>query len=132
VQLETPEKTSDVLRKRVDVMLDTKSSESGRASILRDDLQAAIVAGVRGTDPACEPFIGVVIERIDSAVASKANWTIKGVKYGKADRTKADSVLATIVERMQKEYDLAHRQPARSEKSSKVSLWQPPHTQQGK
>ena len=103
-------------------MLDGQDPLHQRASILRDELQAAIVAGVREADPACEPFVGVVIERVDGDPDIKANWAIKGVKFGKADRAKTSPILATVVERMQQKFDLAGRK--HSEKP-RLSLWEP-------
>jgi hypothetical protein len=50
------------------------------------------------------PFIGVIVQRASSL---EANWTIKGVKYGRANRDMANAALATIVERMQHEFGLS-------------------------
>jgi hypothetical protein len=105
-------------------MLDGQSLVPQRASMLQDELQAAIVAAVREADPACEAFVGVVIERIDRDPDAMANWTIKGVKFGKADRAKASPILATIVERMQQKFDLSRKHSERL----RVSLWEPAET----
>jgi hypothetical protein len=35
------------------------------------------------------------------------NWVIRGVKFGKADRKMANEALATVVERMQREFLLS-------------------------
>jgi len=37
---------------------------------------------------------------------SDANWSISGVKFGRADRDKSNKVLASIVESMQREVRL--------------------------
>ena len=87
-------------------MFNRKQSKSRRASILLDELQAAITAAVRKADPACEAFIGVVIEPLGRSSVEEANWAIKGVRFGKADRRKASSALETIVKRLQQEFDL--------------------------
>jgi hypothetical protein len=106
-------------------MLDGQSVVPQRASMLQEELQAAIVAAVREADPACEAFVGVVVERIDRDPDAMANWTIKGVKFGKADRAKAGPILATVVERMQQKFDLTSRKhPERL----RVSLWEPADT----
>jgi hypothetical protein len=103
-------------------MLDGQSLVPQRASLLQDELQAAIVAGVRQADPACEAFVGVVIERVDRDPDVMSNWAIKGIKFGKADRAKASRILATVVERMQQKFDLASRKHS---ERSRVSLWEP-------
>jgi len=32
------------------------------------------------------------------------NWAIRGVRYGRADKPVADEALATVIERMQREF----------------------------
>jgi hypothetical protein len=85
-------------------------------------LQTAIVTGVRESDPACAAFVGVLIERIDRHPDLMANWAIKGVRFGKADRDKAEANLAVVVERMQQKFDLAGR---RHSNRVRHSLWEP-------
>lgn len=89
-------------------MSTTEELKLKRSTIVLEELQVAVAAAVRKADSACELFIGVVIERVDREFAAGANWTVKGVKFGKADREKAGSIVETIVERMQQEFDLAH------------------------
>ena len=89
-------------------MSTTQELKLKRSTILLEELQVAVATAVRKADSACESFIGVVIERVDRESAASANWTVKGVKFGKADREKAGSIVETIVERMQQEFDLAH------------------------
>ena len=103
-------------------MLDGQSPVHQRASMMQDELQAAIVAAVRETDPACEGLVGVVIERVDRGPETTTNWAVKGVKFGKADRAKAGPILAAIVEGMQQKFDLARRKHS---ERSRVSLWEP-------
>jgi hypothetical protein len=76
-------------------------------SISREALQEAITVGVKRADPSCAPFIGVIVQRAIAASSLEANWTIRGVKYGRANRDKANAALATIVERMQHEFSLS-------------------------
>ena len=83
----------------------TKKGPS-RDPVDRKKLESAIVDGVRKSDPDCEHFIGVVIERTALAAAT-SNWAIRGVKFGRADREKSNRALKSIVERMQLEFVLS-------------------------
>jgi len=84
-----------------------RGSVDNRDSISRDALQKAITAGVKKADASCASFIGVIVQRAIAASGLEANWTIRGVKFGRADRNKASAALATIVERMQHEFSLS-------------------------
>jgi hypothetical protein len=79
-----------------------------RDSISREALQEAITAGVKKADISCTSFIGVIVQRAIAASSLEANWTIRGIKYGRANRDKANAALATIVGRMQHEFSLSH------------------------
>ena len=78
-----------------------------RSSVSREHLQSAITKAVRKADPKCEGFIGVIVQRQAPKARLDADWTIKGVRFGKADRDTSNVALATIVERMQREFSLA-------------------------
>jgi hypothetical protein len=78
-----------------------------RSSVSREHLQSAITKAVRKADPKCEGFIGVIVPRQAPKARLDADWTIKGVRFGKADRDTSNVALATIVERMQREFSLA-------------------------
>jgi hypothetical protein len=82
-------------------------SVESRDTISREALQQAIGAGVKKADPSCAAFIGVIVQRAMAASSLEANWTIRGIKYGRANRDKANAALATIVERMQHEFSLS-------------------------
>jgi hypothetical protein len=79
-----------------------------REQISSSSLQDAITDAVRKADPICSAFGGVFVERFKPKSRQEANWEIKGVKFGKTDRVKANEVLATIVERMQHEFLLSN------------------------
>jgi hypothetical protein len=70
-------------------------------------LQLAIADAVKKSDPACEPFVGVIVQRTAPRSDIDANWAIRGIRYGAADRDKAQLALAAIVERMQHEFSLS-------------------------
>jgi hypothetical protein len=72
-----------------------------RQAISRKDLQSAITDVVKNYDPECEPFVDVIIEIIQPRSRVDANWVIRGVRFGRADRDKSQQALAKVVERMQ-------------------------------
>jgi hypothetical protein len=75
-------------------------------SLSRASLESAITEAVKA-EPDCEAFVGVVVMPEQPKSRSDANWSIKGVKFGRADRDKSSQVLASIVERMQREFRLS-------------------------
>ena len=84
-----------------------KQSSDDRSSVSRDRLQSAITEAVKKADPDCEAFVGVIVQRETPKARLDANWAIRGVRFGKADRDKCSKALTTIVERMQREFVLA-------------------------
>jgi hypothetical protein len=78
-----------------------------RSSVSRERLQSAITKAVKKADPKCAGFIGVIVQRQTPKAGFDANWAIKGVLLGKADRDTSSMALATIVERMRREFSLA-------------------------
>jgi hypothetical protein len=91
--------------------LPKKQSSDDRSSVSRDRLQSAITEAVKKADPDCEGFVGVIVQRESPKERLDANWAVRGVKFGKADRAKSSKALATIVERMQREFVLAPHVP---------------------
>jgi hypothetical protein len=86
-------------------------SPDDRSSVSRELLQSAITEAVKKAEPGCEAFAGVVIERKTSKSRLDANWAIRGVRFGRADRDKSGQALATIVERAQHYFSLAEDDP---------------------
>jgi hypothetical protein len=86
-----------------------KKPSDNRSSVSRERLQSAITKAVKKADPKCAGFVGVIVQRETPKTQLDANWAIKGVRFGKADRDKCSLALATIVERMQREFSLAKR-----------------------
>jgi hypothetical protein len=84
-----------------------RSRAHGRAIIRIPELEAAIGAAVKQAAPGCEAFVGVVVRRRKPGSRFDANWEIRGAKFGQADRMMANEALATIVERMQKEFRIS-------------------------
>ena len=75
-----------------------------RRPITLKDLELAIAKAVRETDTQCEALIGVIVERIVPKSRGDVNWSVRGIRYGKAERTKCHAAVAVIVERLQSEY----------------------------
>ena len=82
-------------------------SPDNRNSISLQAMEAAITAAVKKADDTCEHFIGVVLQRTNPKSRVAANWEVRGVMFGAADRKKAGDALGTIVERMQLEFKLS-------------------------
>jgi hypothetical protein len=93
----------------------SKALSDDRRSVSRNDLQSAIAEAVKKADPDCEAFVGVVVQRETPKATRDSNWAIRGVRFGKADRDKSIKALATIVERMQREFVLAPQAPESNE-----------------
>jgi hypothetical protein len=87
---------------------------STKKSISRRTLAAAITEAVKKSGPECEHFIGVVIGREKQASQTQTNWSIRGVRFGKSDRKKASDALATILERLQREFSLSEEKSSES------------------
>jgi hypothetical protein len=87
---------------------------STKQSISRMTLASAITEAVKKSGPECERFIGVVIEREKPTSQSQTNWSIRGVRFGKSDRKKASDALATILERLQREFSLSEENSGES------------------
>jgi cold shock protein len=78
-----------------------------RTWISRDALKAALVESVRGSDPQCEGLIEIIIERVVPASRDVANWAVKGVKYGKAERKLCSAAISKFVQESQGEFEVS-------------------------
>jgi CspA family cold shock protein len=78
-----------------------------RTPIARAALELAIAETVRAADPQCKELIGIIVERIVPTTASGANWALKGIKYGKADRDQCSATISTRLEEWQREFELS-------------------------
>ena len=79
-----------------------------RKPISREEMQAVITGAVKKADPDCEPFVGVIVERTKRGSFLEANWAIRGIKFGRADRKKAGDAVNRIVERMKCDFNLSN------------------------
>jgi hypothetical protein len=78
-----------------------------RKPLTPDALQSVIAKAIRDTEAECEALIGVFVERIVPKSRGGVNWTLKGVRYGKAERVKCNAAISVVVERLQHEYNVA-------------------------
>jgi hypothetical protein len=78
-----------------------------RSLIASETLQSAITKAVKKAGPPCETFVGVIVQRTTPKSRFDANWALKGVKFGRADRETANKAITTVVERMQREFRLS-------------------------
>lgn len=78
-----------------------------RTSITRASLELAILETVRASDPQCEGIVGVIVERIVPESPGAANWTVKGVKYGKAERSRCSAALTHCVDEGRLEFEIS-------------------------
>jgi len=83
------------------------NSQPERVPIERSQLQAAISNTVRDIGPRCKDFIGVIVERVP-ATSGGPNWTVRGIKFGHADRSSCSEAVAAIVEKLQAEFELKY------------------------
>jgi hypothetical protein len=81
--------------------------KGGRVSATIPELELAIAEAVKKAGPECEEFVGVVLQQTTPRSRLDANWGLRGVKFGKADRTMATETLRNVIERMQREYYLS-------------------------
>jgi len=70
-------------------------------------LESAISEAVKKAAPGCEDFLAVIVQHKTPKSHLDPNWAIRGVRYGKADRPVANEALASVVERMQREFLLS-------------------------
>jgi hypothetical protein len=70
-------------------------------------LEIAISTAVKKSDPSCEGFMGVFVARSTPKSRDDANWVVKGIRFGKAEREHCEAALSVIVARMQQEFEVA-------------------------
>jgi hypothetical protein len=80
-----------------------------RIAITVPELEHTITDAIRETGPSCEPLVGVIVQPMRPKSRYEPNWTVRGIKFGKADRNAATGALAGVLERMQKEFRVTER-----------------------
>lgn len=79
-----------------------------RISMTTPELELAIAEAVRKASSGCEDFVSVIVEHQTPKSRLDPDWSVRGVRFGKADRKMVDEALSTIVERMQQEIRLGN------------------------
>ena len=78
-----------------------------RKPVTREEIEQSLTAAVRACHPEFEDFAGVIIERIVPPAPGEANWAIKGIRFGKADRHRSGIILSYCVDEAQLKLELA-------------------------
>ncbi len=86
-----------------------KRRRDDRVLIAAAPLELAIAAAVKQAAPGCEAFVGVIVRQTTPKSRVDANWALPGIRFGTADRAKVNEAMATIVERMQREFRLSEQ-----------------------
>jgi hypothetical protein len=87
-------------------MFVTSKKNIEKSSVSRSDLEAVIADAVRKFHPECAKFVGVIVQRTPQS-RFDSNWTIRGVRFGSADRNKSLQAIGRIVELMQQDFVLS-------------------------
>jgi len=80
---------------------------SPREQIKSATLEVAIATAVKRSDPSCAAFIGVFVKRSARNSRDDANWDVRGVQYGKAERENCNTALSVIVDRLKREFEIS-------------------------
>jgi hypothetical protein len=80
--------------------------EGHRRPVTCADLEQKLTEAVRTSHAEFEAFVGVVVERVTAASPGSANWAIRGVKFGRANRDRSSAVLSRCVEGAQQEFEV--------------------------
>jgi hypothetical protein len=83
-----------------------KQGKGKRRRILRAELEDGIANVVKGGAD-CGDFVGVIVEWVKPNSPSDANWALKGIKYGAANRGLCDAILSTCIAEKTLRFDLA-------------------------
>jgi hypothetical protein len=78
-----------------------------RTPITRAALEQAIAEAVRSGSPECGALIGIVVERIVPNTPGGANWAVKGIRFGKADRDSCAAAISKFVADRQLDFEVS-------------------------
>jgi CspA family cold shock protein len=81
--------------------------EEKRKPITKAELETALADAVRARDAQCEGLVAIIVERASPASPAGTNWSVKGVKYGKAERDRCDAALSICLEEMQRQFEVS-------------------------
>jgi CspA family cold shock protein len=86
---------------------DVEQLKRKRTLISRAALETAIADAARGSSPECEGLIGIFVEQVVSILPGEANWAVKGVKYGKAERSRCSAAISNFVDERRREFEVS-------------------------
>jgi CspA family cold shock protein len=78
-----------------------------RTSITRASLELTIAEAARSSSQDCSALVGIIVERVVPKSPGGANWVVKGVKYGKAERDRCSATLFKCVEEGQRDFEVS-------------------------
>jgi cold shock CspA family protein len=85
-----------------------KSTEQRKRTLItRAVLESTIAEIVRASDSQCGGLVGVIVERVTPASPGAANWIVKGIKYGKAERDRCSAAISKCVEEGQCDFEIS-------------------------
>ena len=84
-----------------------KKAAPKRTLISRAALERTLAERIRASDQRCEGFLEIFIERVVPGSRGNANWTVKGVKYGKAERDQCNIAIARCTKESQLEFEIS-------------------------
>jgi hypothetical protein len=86
----------------------SKQASHNREPIELKVLETAIANAVKAFSPNCKPFIGVIVERSAPSSPEDTNWTVKGVRFGTAERETCSAALSVVITRLKREFEIAY------------------------
>lgn len=95
---------NDFTTKKATQIMSLRSEIKQREVLPADELQSFILKAVRDRGTDCEGLIGVFVGRQAVRKRGEPNWTLTGVQYGRAERTKCDLLLSEVVAKLQQRY----------------------------
>ena len=83
------------------------STKVERQAMTRTALEQTISERVKNSSAECKAFVGVIIEYVKPKQPGDANWGLRGVRYGKANREACAAALSKLVAEGQLEFELS-------------------------
>jgi hypothetical protein len=97
----------EIRRSKMRFAMTKKATPKKRKLIPRAALEQALVERIRASDQKCEGFLEIFVERVVPVSHGSANWTVKGVKYGKAAREQCNIAITRCIEESQLEFEIS-------------------------
>jgi hypothetical protein len=84
-----------------------KQPARNRTSMTRAALELALAEAARRGSPECSALIGIIVERVVPKTPGGANWAVRGIKFGKANRDQCGAAISKLVEDGQLEFEIS-------------------------